>query len=165
MSQVEKEGSVFVFLDEGDGLVSEKFCDVSSFGVLQSVLIPLSDELFGLRCFRPKGKVEPLVVRSELIKELAAELQKIRPKRNTPRKRAPKKQAAVPQQNKPNVIFVLTDDLGYSDISCYGAKTVKTPHIDRLAEDGIKFTDFHSAASICTGNMPVSSARRAVAEL
>ena len=50
----------------------------------------------------------------------------------------------------PNVIFVLTDDLGYSDISCYGATHVKTPHIDRLAAEGIKFTDFHTAASICS---------------
>jgi arylsulfatase A-like enzyme len=50
----------------------------------------------------------------------------------------------------PNVIFVLTDDLGYSDIGCYGATKVKTPHIDRLAADGLMFTDFHTAASICS---------------
>lgn len=50
----------------------------------------------------------------------------------------------------PNVIFVLTDDLGYSDIGCYGATKVKTPHIDRLAADGLLFTDFHTAASICS---------------
>ncbi len=50
----------------------------------------------------------------------------------------------------PNVIFVLTDDLGYSDIGCYGATKVKTPNIDRLAADGIRFTDFHTAASICS---------------
>lgn len=50
----------------------------------------------------------------------------------------------------PNVIFVLTDDLGYSDISCYGAKKVATPHIDRLASEGLRFTHFHTAASICS---------------
>ena len=50
----------------------------------------------------------------------------------------------------PNVIFVLVDDLGYSDVSCYGAKTVVTPNIDRLAAEGLKFTDFHTAASICS---------------
>ncbi|TWT84723.1 Arylsulfatase [Planctomycetes bacterium CA13] len=49
-----------------------------------------------------------------------------------------------------NVIFVLTDDLGYSDIGCYGATKVKTPNIDRLAAGGIRFTDFHTAASICS---------------
>ncbi|WP_182867965.1 sulfatase family protein [Rhodopirellula sp. JC639] len=51
---------------------------------------------------------------------------------------------------RPNVIFYLTDDLGYSDISCYGAKKVQTPNIDRLAAEGIKFTDFHTGASICS---------------
>ena len=50
----------------------------------------------------------------------------------------------------PNVILVLTDDLGYSDIGCYGATKVKTPNIDRLAAGGIRFTDFHTAASICS---------------
>ena len=50
----------------------------------------------------------------------------------------------------PNVIFVLVDDLGFSDVSCYGAKTVETPTIDRLAAEGLKFTDFHTAASICS---------------
>ena len=51
---------------------------------------------------------------------------------------------------RPNVIFVLTDDLGYSDIGCYGATKVRTPHIDRLAAEGIRFSDFHTAASICS---------------
>ena len=53
-------------------------------------------------------------------------------------------------ERPPNVIFYLTDDLGYSDVSCYGAKKVKTPHIDRLASEGLKFTHFHTAASICS---------------
>ena len=50
----------------------------------------------------------------------------------------------------PNVIFILMDDMGYSDVSCYGATKVKTPHIDRLAADGLRFTDFHTGASICS---------------
>ena len=66
--------------------------------------------------------------------------------------------------DKPNVIFILMDDMGYSDISCYGAKTVSTPNIDRLAREGLKFTNFHSAASICspsraaflTGSVPAT---------
>jgi arylsulfatase A-like enzyme len=52
--------------------------------------------------------------------------------------------------DKPNVIFVLTDDLGFSDVGCYGATKVKTPHIDALAAEGLKFSDFHTAASICS---------------
>ena len=53
-------------------------------------------------------------------------------------------------KDKPNLVFFLADDLGYSDIACYGATKVKTPHLDRLAKEGIRFTDFHSAASICS---------------
>ena len=58
--------------------------------------------------------------------------------------------SAVVASEQPNVIFMLTDDLGYSDIGCYGAEKVKTPHIDRLAAEGVRFTDFHTAASICS---------------
>jgi len=54
------------------------------------------------------------------------------------------------RNTRPNVIFMLTDDLGYSDVGCYGAQKVKTPHIDRLAAEGVRFTDFHTAASICS---------------
>ena len=43
--------------------------------------------------------------------------------------------------DKPNVVFFLADDLGYSDIACYGATKVKTPHLDRLAKEGIQFTE------------------------
>ncbi len=50
----------------------------------------------------------------------------------------------------PNVVFILADDLGYGDLSCYGATLVKTPNIDRLAHEGRKFTDAHSPASVCT---------------
>ena len=51
---------------------------------------------------------------------------------------------------RPNIIFMLTDDLGYSDIGCYGARKVKTPHIDKLAAEGVRFTHFRTAASICS---------------
>ncbi|MDF7799617.1 sulfatase [Pontiellaceae bacterium B1224] len=51
---------------------------------------------------------------------------------------------------KPNVIFILMDDMGYSDVSCYGATKVSTPNIDRMAAEGIRFTDFHTGASICS---------------
>lgn len=51
---------------------------------------------------------------------------------------------------RPNVIYILTDDLGYGDIGCYGATHVKTPNLDRLAREGCRFTDAHSTASVCT---------------
>jgi arylsulfatase A len=57
--------------------------------------------------------------------------------------------AAYPQQ-KPNVIIIMTDDLGYGDLGCYGATKIKTPHIGRLAKQGIRFTNAHSTSATCT---------------
>jgi arylsulfatase A-like enzyme len=51
---------------------------------------------------------------------------------------------------KPNIIFILADDIGYGDLVCYGATTVKTPNVDRLAREGIRFTDAHAPAAVCT---------------
>lgn len=51
---------------------------------------------------------------------------------------------------KPNVVVILADDLGYGDLSCYGAKLIQTPHCDRLAKDGRRFTDAHSPSSVCS---------------
>jgi len=50
----------------------------------------------------------------------------------------------------PNIIVILADDLGYGDISSFGAELIDTPRIDQLAEDGIRFTQFYAASSICT---------------
>ena len=51
---------------------------------------------------------------------------------------------------KPNVIVIMADDLGYGDVGCYGAKpeNIKTPHIDQLAAEGLRFTNFHVGASV-----------------
>ncbi len=53
-------------------------------------------------------------------------------------------------QQKPNVIIILTDDMGYSDIGCFGGNFVPTPNIDRMAKMGTKFTQYYSAAPICS---------------
>lgn len=53
-------------------------------------------------------------------------------------------------QQKPNVLILYTDDLGYGDLGCYGAKAIATPHIDWLAENGRQFTNAHATASTCT---------------
>lgn len=50
----------------------------------------------------------------------------------------------------PNIVIFYVDDLGYADLSCYGAKGVETPNVDRLAEEGLRFTDAHSSAATCT---------------
>lgn len=51
---------------------------------------------------------------------------------------------------KPNIVLLYVDDLGYGDLSSYGAKGVKTPNVDKLVKNGIKFTDAHSSAATCT---------------
>ena len=51
---------------------------------------------------------------------------------------------------RPNVIVIFADDLGYGDVGCYGATKIRTPHIDQLAEEGRRFTDGHSASSVCS---------------
>jgi arylsulfatase A-like enzyme len=53
-------------------------------------------------------------------------------------------------QPGPNIVLIYADDLGYGDVSAYGAKSVSTPNIDRLAKGGLRFTDAHSAAATCT---------------
>jgi len=50
---------------------------------------------------------------------------------------------------RPNIIFILADDLGYGDIGCYGQKKIATPNIDRLAKMGVKFTQFYSGSTVC----------------
>src|SRR5688572_32907996 len=50
----------------------------------------------------------------------------------------------------PNVILILCDNLGYGDVGCYGSKLHRTPHIDRLAAEGMRFTDAYAASGVCT---------------
>ena len=56
----------------------------------------------------------------------------------------------VRAQGRPNILFILADDLGYGDLSCYGRPDYKTPVLDRLAEQGMKFTSAYAAAPVCT---------------
>ena len=51
---------------------------------------------------------------------------------------------------RPNVVFIMADDMGYGDLGCYGATVVKTPHCDRLAREGRRFTDAHTPAASCS---------------
>jgi arylsulfatase A len=50
----------------------------------------------------------------------------------------------------PNIVLILADDLGYGDLGCYGHPTIRTPNLDRMAAQGMRFTDFYSAAEVCT---------------
>ena len=52
-------------------------------------------------------------------------------------------------QKRPNIIYVIVDDMGYGDLSCYGQKHYKTPNLDRMAAQGIRFTDAYSGSTVC----------------
>ena len=51
---------------------------------------------------------------------------------------------------KPHIIYIMTDDMGYADLSCYGGKKIVTPNIDRLSTQGIMFMQAYAAAPVCT---------------
>src|SRR6185295_14867994 len=58
--------------------------------------------------------------------------------------------ATAATDSRPNFIFVLIDDMGYGDLSCYGGKPALTPNIDSLAREGIRFTQFYVGSPICS---------------
>ncbi|OUW17817.1 MAG: hypothetical protein CBD18_03855 [Opitutales bacterium TMED158] len=53
-------------------------------------------------------------------------------------------------QSKPNIVLIYVDDLGYGDLGCYGSEKNDTPHVDQLAADGMRFTEYYSASPVCT---------------
>ena len=58
--------------------------------------------------------------------------------------------AATPPDQKLNVVFILIDDLGWTDVGCFGSDLYETPHVDRLAREGIRFTNAYSACTVCS---------------
>jgi arylsulfatase A-like enzyme len=63
--------------------------------------------------------------------------------------KGPDKKHSKPAASKPNIIYILADDLGYGELGCYGQKKIETPNIDRLAANGIRFTQHYSGAPVC----------------
>ena len=59
---------------------------------------------------------------------------------------------SAPADRPPNIVIVFADDLGYGDVGCYGAKGYATPNLDRLAAEGVKFTDFYVAQAVCSSS-------------
>ncbi|HEX6186171.1 MAG TPA: sulfatase-like hydrolase/transferase, partial [Pyrinomonadaceae bacterium] len=58
--------------------------------------------------------------------------------------------SAGAQAERPNVLYIMADDMGWGDLSCYGRPDYKTPNLDRLAAEGARFTQAYSAAPVCT---------------
>ena len=56
----------------------------------------------------------------------------------------------VADETPPNIVLIFTDDQGYQDIGCFGSPLIKTPNLDRMAEEGVRLTDFYSANSVCS---------------
>jgi arylsulfatase A-like enzyme len=56
---------------------------------------------------------------------------------------------ASAQTRKPNIVLIVLDDAGYGDLGCYGQQSILTPNIDRIAKEGLRFTDFHAGAAVC----------------
>ena len=59
-------------------------------------------------------------------------------------------QARAAEAKRPNILFVMADDLGWMDLACQGNKLVETPHIDSLAKQGMRFTNAYAAAPVCS---------------
>lgn len=60
--------------------------------------------------------------------------------------------ASAVDSRPPNFVIVFADDLGYGDLGCFGSKRTETPHLDRMAQEGTRFTDFHTAAAVCSAS-------------
>ena len=60
--------------------------------------------------------------------------------------------SAAEKPKNPNIILIFMDDMGYGDLSCYGATQYKTPNLDKMASKGIRFTNFVSAQAVCSAS-------------
>jgi len=63
--------------------------------------------------------------------------------------------AAFAQRRPPNIVLILADDLGYGDLGCFGQKTLKTPRLDRMASEGMRFTQFYAGCTVCAPSRSV----------
>src|SRR5207248_813397 len=63
---------------------------------------------------------------------------------------APEARGDEPRGRRPNILVILCDDLGYGDLGCFGHPTIRTPHLDRLAAQGMRLTSCYAAAPVCS---------------
>ena len=62
---------------------------------------------------------------------------------------APLTQAAAESARRPNIVYIMADDMGMADVGCYGQKEIRTPHVDRLAAEGLRFTQCYAGSTVC----------------
>ncbi len=67
---------------------------------------------------------------------------------------APHAQAATPDSEKPNILFILCDDMGYGDLGCYGQPFIQTPCIDQMAQEGMRFTQAYAGSPVSAPSVP-----------
>ncbi len=109
---------------------------------LQKWMVDTGDH--ALAVFRKRDDAaarEAYVLQKEKEAQQRRRLRQQRPKQQKPRQQKPR---------QPNIVFLLIDDMGWPDVACYGHKFHQTPAIDRLARQGMKFTDFYAATPVCS---------------
>ena len=57
--------------------------------------------------------------------------------------------ASISGAAAPNIVFIMADDLGYGELGCYGQQVMSTPHLDQMAQEGMRFTHFYAGATVC----------------
>src|SRR5215510_1153214 len=58
-------------------------------------------------------------------------------------------------ERKPNIVFIMADDMGYGELGCYGQKLIATPNLDRMAAEGVRFTQFYAGNTVCAPSRSV----------
>ncbi len=64
----------------------------------------------------------------------------------------PQGPSRAPGAEAPNVVLIYCDDLGYADLGCFGSKICRTPNLDRMAAEGVRFTDFYVSSAVCSAS-------------
>ncbi|QDV65247.1 Arylsulfatase [Crateriforma conspicua] len=93
-----------------------------------------------------RSEVTPASISDDVLKKEAEKLDGIMKRRQKAGEAADEKQSAT---RRPNIIYVMADDLGYGDLGCYGQSKIRTPNLDQMAAEGIRFTDHYAGHTVC----------------
>jgi arylsulfatase A-like enzyme len=98
---------------------------------------------------RPCGHAWRLFAIAFIVAGVIAALPAESPAAESPAAEPPTARPLAAATTKPNIVFILSDDLGYGELGCYGQKLIQTPRIDRMAAEGIRFTDCYAGSTVC----------------